>query len=84
MFFFHCQIWGVFLVNCAEWWCPAALLMPRSLPRGQASGEALLEIEGDGEEVCLCGFRFLQLQCPSVVSVLGFPRVLWEEIGGVV
>lgn len=63
-----------------------SFLMPFSAwvsPRGQASGEALPEIEGDGEEVCLCGFCFLQLQRPSVVSGLRFARVLWEQIGGI-
>lgn len=55
--------------------------------RGQASGEAVPEIQGDGEEICLRGFCFLQLQCPSVVSGLDFVEgsrnrlVGWCETG---
>lgn len=52
--------------------------------RGQTSGEALPEIQGDGEEICLSGFCFLQLQRPSVVSGLDFVGVLQERIGGMV
>lgn len=62
-----------------------SFLMPFSAcfsPRGQASGEALPEIQGDGEEVCLCGFRVLQLQRPSVVSGPDFVSMVWEQIGG--
>lgn len=52
--------------------------------RGQASGEALPEIQGDREEICLRGFCFLQLQRPSVVSALDFVGGLQEQIGGMV
>lgn len=52
--------------------------------RGQASGEAVPEVQGDGEEICLCGFCFLQLQRPSVVSGLDFVGGLQEQIGGTV
>lgn len=80
----------VLLVGWDEWSCcpdPSSLVL-RAVsfltlfsallsPRGQASGEALPEIQGDGEEVCLGGFCVLQLQRPSVVSDLGFVSALW-------
>lgn len=67
--------------------CTLSFLMPFFAwvsCRGQASGEALPEIQGDGEEICLSGFCFLQLQCPSVVSGLDFVGGLQEQIGGMV
>lgn len=67
--------------------CTVSFLMPFFSwvsCRGQASGEALPEIQGDREEICLCGFCFLQLQRPSVVSGLDFVGGLQEQIGGMV